>query len=163
MSGGRLRRLFGILALAALLGALGAAATAAQAATPRANFNDLEDEVMCDVCNVPLNIAQSPQADRERALIQRLVDRGLTKEQIKRRLVTVYGPNVLALPRSNGFNFAAYAVPIALVILMLAAVAVVVRRWRRGGGTEPAAVPREPVLDPDEERRLDEDLARYGA
>ena len=150
-------RALAVLALMAWL------APAALAAPPRTTLNDVEDEVMCVTCNVPLNIAQSPQADRERALIQRLVDRGLTKEQIKRRLVTVYGPNVLALPRSNGFNFAAYAVPIALVILMLVAVAVVVRRWRRGGGTEPAAVPREPVLDPDEERRLDEDLARYGA
>jgi len=147
------------VALAVLL------APAAPAATPRTTLNDVEDEVMCVTCNVPLNIAQSPQADRERAEIQRLVDRGLTKDQIKQRLKTIYGPNVLALPSSKGFNLAAYAVPIALVVLMLAAVGLVVRRWRRGdaGGPPDAPPPGgEPQLDPEEERRLDEDLARYG-
>jgi cytochrome c-type biogenesis protein CcmH/NrfF len=146
------------------LAALALLAPAARAATPRTTLNDVEDEVMCVTCNVPLNIAQSPQADRERAFIQRLVDEGLTKDQIKRRLKAVYGPNVLALPSSKGFNFAAYAVPIALVLLMLVAVAILVRRWRRTGGPGPPSPPApEPAADPEDERRLDEDLARYGA
>jgi len=152
-----MRAVLSTLAVLALL------APAAWAAAPRTTLNDVEDEVMCVTCNVPLNIAQSPQADRERAFIQRLVDQGLTKDQIKRRLKEVYGPNVLALPSSKGFNLAAYAVPIALVLLMLAAVAMVVTRWRRGGGALPASQARQPALDPEEERRLDEDLARYGA
>jgi cytochrome c-type biogenesis protein CcmH/NrfF len=154
------RRALALLAAIALL-----AAPAASAATPRTTLNDVEDEVMCVTCNVPLNIAQSPQADRERAFIQRLVDQGLTKQQIKRRLEAVYGPNVLALPSSKGFNLAAYAVPIALVILMAAVVALIVTRWRRSGGAPPPPSVRErrPAPDPEEERRLDEDLARYGA
>lgn len=143
-------------------------ASTAVAATPRTTLNDVEDEVMCVTCNVPLNIAQSPQADRERAEIQRLVDQGLTKEQIKQRLKAIYGPNVLALPSSKGFNLAAYAVPIGLGAAMLAALALLVMRWRRDDGqrsstaSEPPGSDRPP-LDPDEARRLDEDLARYGA
>jgi hypothetical protein len=43
-----------------------AAPAAALAAQPRTTLNDIEDEVMCVVCGVPLNIAESPQADRER-------------------------------------------------------------------------------------------------
>ena len=54
-------------ALLVLLLALAPAAAPAGAAAPRASFNDVEDELMCDTCNVPLNIAESPRADQERA------------------------------------------------------------------------------------------------
>ena len=76
--------------LAAALAALLAAAVAAGpagAATPRASFNDVEDEVMCDTCNVPLNIAESPRADQERREIRALIAQGLTKQQIEDELV----------------------------------------------------------------------------
>jgi cytochrome c-type biogenesis protein CcmH len=148
-------RLTGALAAITVL----ALTTAAGAATPRASFNDIEDEVMCVSCNVALNIAESPQADRERAEIKRLIASGLTKQQIKDRLKAQYGPNVLALPDSGGFNFAAYAVPIAAVAIVLALLAVLVPRWRRPPGAPP---PDSPELDPGDERRLDEDLARSG-
>jgi cytochrome c-type biogenesis protein CcmH/NrfF len=152
------RALIALIALIALL----APAGAALAATPRTTLNDVEDEVMCVSCNVPLNIAESPQADRERAEIRRLVDQGLTKEEIKRRLEAIYGPNVIALPSSKGFNLAAYLVPIVLVAAMLAALAVLVPRWRRGRGPDDPPPPVEGPLDPDDVRRLDEDLARSG-
>ena len=51
-----------LLVLLALLAAAGAAPPA-QAAT---SFNDVENELMCDTCNVPLAIAESTRADQER-------------------------------------------------------------------------------------------------
>ncbi len=75
--------------------------SAASAATPKTSLIDLEDEVMCVSCNVALNIAESPQATSQRREIQRLVDEGLTKAQVKDRLVEQYGPRVLALPRGG--------------------------------------------------------------
>ena len=148
-----MRRLAPLLAAAALV-----------AAAPQASFNDVEDEVMCVTCNVPLNIAESPQADQERAQIRRLIAQGLSKEEVKDRLVDEYGDNVLALPEARGFDIAAYLVPAALGALVLAGLALLLRRWRRD--TTPrapvAAAPAGP-LDPADERRLDEDLARYDA
>jgi cytochrome c-type biogenesis protein CcmH len=134
----------------------------AGAAAPRASFNDVEDEVMCVTCNVPLNIAESPQAERQKEAIRRYIAQGLDKEQIKDRLKATYGPDVLALPEAGGFNLAAYAVPVAVIGLLLAALAVLVPRWRRGGGP-PDERPDDagPSLDPDDARRLDEDIARY--
>jgi cytochrome c-type biogenesis protein CcmH/NrfF len=119
---------------------------------------------MCVSCGVPLNIAESPQADRERAEIQRLVDRGFTKQQIKDQLVAEYGPRVLATPKGSGFGLAAYLIPIAIVLGALAALAVVVPRWRDGRGNDDRPddqPPSAPELDPDDARRLDADLARY--
>ncbi len=142
-----------VAALALVLAAPGAAA----AAQARTSLPDVEDEVMCVTCNVPLNIAESPQASRQRALIRRLVDQGLTKEQVKARLVDEYGEDVLALPSEEGVGVAAYAVPIALVLAMLGAAVYFVPRWRRRPA--PAAAGGAPASD-EELRRLDEDLAR---
>jgi cytochrome c-type biogenesis protein CcmH len=152
--------------------ALLAMANVAAAATPKTSFNDVEDEVMCVSCGVPLEIAESPQADRERAEIRRLVAQGLTKEQVKDELVATYGRNVLALPQNNGFGLAAYLVPIGIAAGMIGLLVLLLPRWRRrertkpgaafaagaGAGTPPTAAP---ALSDADARRLDEDLARY--
>ena len=140
------------------------APAAALATAPRASLVDVEDEVMCVACGVPLNIAESPQADRERDYIRTLIARGETKAQIKRDLVAQYGQNALALPQDKGFSVAAYAVPIVVVAALIAALAVLVPRWRRRGGplgTSATPAPAGPSLDAADARRLEEDLARY--
>ena len=138
--------------------ALALAAPAAHAAEPRTSLPDVEDEVMCVTCDVPLNIAESPQANRQRELIRRLVAAGLTKEQVKDRLVAEYGEDVLALPEDDGVGIAVYVVPIVLVLGMVGAAALFLPRWRRARDPEPATAPQ--VSDAELER-LDEDLARY--
>ena len=145
------------------LAVLAAGVPAADATEPRTTLPDVEDEVMCTTCNVPLNIAESPQADQQRAVIRRLIDRGLTKEQVKDELVAQYGTDVLALPEEEGVNLAAYLVPIALVLAMIAGAAVALPRWRRRGGRSAAGEGGGgTVTATDAElRRLDEDLARY--
>src|SRR5687767_10902010 len=79
---------------------------------PRTSLPDIEDEVMCVSCKVPLNIAESTQGNRQRALINDLVAQGLTKDQVKDELVEEYGTNVLAMPDDDGVGLAAYVVPI---------------------------------------------------
>jgi cytochrome c-type biogenesis protein CcmH/NrfF len=145
---------------AALLAALALAAPAV-AAEPRTTLPDVEDEVMCTTCNVPLNIAESPQADQQRTVIRRLIGRGLTKDEVKAELVNEYGSDVLALPEEEGINLAAYAVPIVLVLVMIAGAVVGLPRWRRRGAAAAASpAPQQPATDA-ELKRLDEDLARY--
>ena len=132
----------------------------AHAAQPRASFNDIEDEVMCDTCNVPLNIAESPRADQERREIKGLIAQGLTKQQILAELKQRYGPAILATPQDSGFSLAVWIVPIAVVLAVLAGLVIVVPRWRRRD-TGGAIVPAGPDLSAADARRLDEDLARY--
>ena len=142
----------------ATLAALLALAAPAQAQDRPASLPDVEDEVMCVTCNVPLNIAESPQASRQRAFIRRLIDDGQTKAQIKERLVAEYGEDVLALPRDEGVGVAAYLVPIAVVGALLALLFVLLPRWRTpgsGGGADDG-----PAVSAADLRRLDEDMAR---
>jgi cytochrome c-type biogenesis protein CcmH/NrfF len=145
------------LALLLALALCGLAAPPAQPG-PRTTLPDVEDEVMCPVCGTPLNQAQAPQADRQRAFIRRLIAEGATKEEIKRRMAEQYGPEVLALPRSRGFDAAAHWVPIALGAVALLLLAFAAARWRGRRRVEPSATA---PLSPADARRLDEDLARY--
>jgi cytochrome c-type biogenesis protein CcmH len=151
--------------IVAMLAALALVPTTAMAAQPRASFNDVEDEVMCDTCNVPLNIADSARADQERAEIRRLIAQGLTKQQILANLKATYGPGILAKPQDSGFSLAVWWVPVAVVLALVGLLAALLPRWRRrsrssesdGDGEPPAA----PALSAADARRLDEDLARY--
>ncbi|MDX6703846.1 MAG: cytochrome c-type biosis protein CcmH, partial [Baekduia sp.] len=91
-----------------------------------------------------------------------------TKEQIKQELVATYGDRVLALPKSKGFGLVAYLVPIFLALLALAALAVLLPRWRDNKRNGPPSGPGlngngngAAAVSAADARRLEEDLARY--
>jgi cytochrome c-type biogenesis protein CcmH len=128
-------------------------------AAPRTSLPALERQVMCVTCKIPLNVAESPQADRERAFIQSLIVEGKSEAQIKRALVGQYGPAVLALPSSHGFDLTAYLVPIAALLALLVGLALL-PRWRRGSAAAPAEEPARPLGGADA-ARLDADLAHF--
>ena len=148
-------------ALLALMLAFGpAAAVASAAACPKTSLSDVENEVMCPVCGVPLGLAtESPQAQRERLYIQREAEACKSKQQIKNELVAMYGDRVLALPPDKGFNVAAYLVPAAIVLAGAAAIATVAFRRRRWPAS--AHGPATPALAGDDAARLEADLERY--
>jgi cytochrome c-type biogenesis protein CcmH len=161
-----------VLATMALV-ALAAPAPAA-AIAPRTNLPAVESQVMCVTCKIPLTVAQSPQADRERAFIQELIDQGQSEAQIKQALVAQYGPQVLALPATHGFGLAAYLVPIAVVVFVLALLVLLLSRWRRRGRAQTAVAAgiaaegraegepaQETTLSPADAARLEADLARF--
>jgi cytochrome c-type biogenesis protein CcmH/NrfF len=144
------------LALALLPG------VASAAPVPQTNISDVEDEVMCPICGTLLQLAESPQAQRERVLVKRLIAEGKTKGEVKDALVAEYGRNVLALPEGSGFDLTAYLVPAIGFVVAVVALALGVRRWRRAanppgpGNATPADGPQGDDAD-----RLNADLARY--
>jgi cytochrome c-type biogenesis protein CcmH len=153
------------LAVAAAIFAI--APASAGALVPRASLTDIEQDVMCPSCHEPLALAQSPQAEAERAYINMRIAQGETKQQIERDLVTQYGPSVLGKPPAHGFNLTVYILPPALLVAGALLLIVVLPRWRRRtreaaaarpGGPLPAA---GPILDAADARRLQEDLARF--
>jgi cytochrome c-type biogenesis protein CcmH len=130
----------------------------AAAQEPRASLPDVEDEVMCTICGTLLAESDSPQAERERALIRRLIAQGKDKEQIKDALVAQYGERVLATPSGHGFDLFAWIVPALAIVLAAAAVGYGLRRALR----ERRAQPAEPEpLDPVEAARLESDMSRH--
>jgi cytochrome c-type biogenesis protein CcmH len=148
------------LAACVCLGSFAFAATV-DAVAPRASLPQIERQVMCVTCKIPLEVAESPQADRERAFIQRLIDEGKDEAAIKHALVGQYGPAVLALPSDSGFDATAYIVPLAVVIALLIALVLLLPRWRRRARAQALASGTAPVLSPSDAQRLDADLERY--
>lgn len=138
-----------------------AALAPAAVAEQRASLIEIEKQVMCPVCGTLLQLAESPQALREKAFIRRLIAAGKSESQIKDALVAEYGDEVLALPRGSGFSLSAYVVPIVALLVAAVALAIGVMRWRRAGSGKgekgaPSVGPRGEDAD-----RLDADLARY--
>jgi cytochrome c-type biogenesis protein CcmH/NrfF len=129
-------------------------------AAPQASLADLEDEVMCPICGTLLELANSPQAERQRAFIGRLVNEGKSKEEIEDALVAEYGREVLATPEGSGFDLSAYLVPIVAFVVAILALALGLRRWRRAGRHDADRTPPDGPAAADAER-LDADLARY--
>jgi cytochrome c-type biogenesis protein CcmH len=146
--------------LAALVALL--APSAAWAGSPlRTELNEIEGEVMCPVCGTLLELAESPQATREKAFVEKLVKKGQSKDEIKDALVAQYGDAVLAEPKGSGFSLSAYVVPIVAFAAAVVLLAFAVWRWRRAAGSRED---REPAVEgpSDEDRaRLDADIGRY--
>jgi cytochrome c-type biogenesis protein CcmH len=145
-----------LCAAAALAPAAGAAA-----ATPQTSLSEISGEVMCPVCGTLLELAESPQALREKAFVERLVDEGKSKQQIKDALVAEYGDEVLALPQGSGFSLSAYLVPIVAFIVAAIALAIGVLRWRRSSGSRDDGAAASTGPSAADSERLDADLARY--
>jgi cytochrome c-type biogenesis protein CcmH len=154
------------LALAVWLGVaialLGIGALSAKAATPQTSLGEISSEVMCPVCGTLLELAESPQALREKAFVSRLIAAGRSKDEIKDALVAEYGTEVLALPQGSGFDLSAYLVPIVAFVIAAIALAVGVLRWRRAGESRDRERPTTPAgPSAADSERLDADLARY--
>lgn len=126
----------------------------------RTSLPAVEQRVMCVTCKIPLMVADSPQADRERAYIRDLIAQGMTEAQIEQAMVSQYGPSVLGLPKASGFDLAAYLVPAAAVLALAVTLALLLPRWRRRSRSSSLAAPAS-ALTPRDAARLDADLAQF--
>jgi cytochrome c-type biogenesis protein CcmH len=153
--------------LCALIAAVALAAPATVAGAPhpvpQTTVNEVEAEVMCPICGTLLELAESPQAKREKVFLAKLVATGKSKSEIKDALVAQYGPSVLALPKASGFDLSAYLVPILAIVVAAIVLAFSVLRWRRSGrDEEPSASEAAPDAPQGEDaERLEADLSRY--
>jgi cytochrome c-type biogenesis protein CcmH len=137
-----------------------ALAPAAAAACP--TVADLEDELICPTCKTTLDQSDAPVARQIKAIVARRVEDCVSKQQIKDELVADFGPSVLAAPPREGFHWLAWVLPPIGLLVAAGVISVLVWRWSRRSTAEVAADSNGPVpLDPDVERRLDRELARY--
>jgi cytochrome c-type biogenesis protein CcmH len=148
------------LALAAL-----ALAAPAFASEQHPTLGELEGQLMCPICQGE-TLAQSdtPAAQRIKDYIQLRIRQGATRSQIKRELVALWGTRILAAPPRHGFDLIAWLLPLVGVLGGGIVLGLLAWRWTRNREPEPTpqrwSLNGHP-LDPDEERRLDEELARF--
>ena len=129
--------------------------TATAAGPPKAA--DLEAELVCPVCETTLDQSNAPIALRMKAFIRARIAAGDSGQEIKDALVAEFGPEVLATPPKGGFGLLAWLLPLAALAAGVIAVGVLIRSWSR----RRAAPAGDGPLDPDLERLVDEELARF--
>jgi cytochrome c-type biogenesis protein CcmH len=122
-------------------------------------LGELEGEVMCPVCKTTIDQSSSAIAQRMRQFIAARIAAGDTKSEIEAKLIAQFGPGVIAEPSKHGFNLLAWVLPLVGIGLGAAALGALAWRWSRVRGA--AATAAGPPLEPELDRRVDEELARF--
>ena len=146
-------------ALAVVVAALALAAPAS-ACTPTASQSHLETLLVCLPCHTTLDESNSTFANQMKAEVARRIALCQTEQQILDAMVAQFGPSVLSEPQTHGFDLLAWVLPIGGILLGALAIAGGAVYWSRNrAGT--TVLPEAPPLDPEDERRVDEELARF--
>ena len=118
----------------------------AQGASPvnEQTVYDIATQLRCVVCQ-NLSVADSPSemASQMRGIIRERLAAGESPAQVERYFVDRYGEWILMSPPRRGFNLLVWLLPLAAVIVGLAAAATLMWRWShrtRGARPAPAAV-----------------------
>jgi cytochrome c-type biogenesis protein CcmH len=139
------------LALAALVLAAPAAATS------RPSVAELETELVCPECHETLDESSAPIANEMKALLRKRVAQGWTKKQIIDEMVANFGPNVLSTPSKHGFDLLAWVLPLGGAAVGIAGLGYGARYWSHTVRVAPV----DGGLDPEMERRIDDELDRF--
>jgi cytochrome c-type biogenesis protein CcmH len=139
------------------VGVLALVVTGAALAAPP-NAADLEAEIVCPVCETTLDQSNAPIAEKMKTFIRVRIAAGDSEQEIKDALVAEFGEGVLAQPPGGGFGLLAWLLPLAALVGGAVAVALLVRTWSRRRAAE---VDETAPLDPELERLVDEELARF--
>ena len=139
-----------------------AAPAAAFAGGQRPTLRDLEDEVMCPVCEgQTLDQSRSPNAELVRKFIRRRIAAGRSEDEIKDELVAEFGEGILAAPPARGFGLLAWVIPLAAAGGGAIAVGFLAWRWSRARERDAPADEETDALDRELAWRLDDELARF--
>jgi len=148
------------LACGVLLAAFAFAGGAA-ASEQHPTQGELEAELVCPSCHVPLDESQSDVAQQMKTFIRAHIALGWTKSRIENALAAQLGDGIYGVPRTHGFDLIAWVLPIGGILLGAVGVAGGAWYWSRGREGTAVGPVSEPGLDAASERRLDEELARF--
>jgi cytochrome c-type biogenesis protein CcmH len=150
-----------VLAILALVFGLAYVFTAG--GTPKPTQASLESALVCTTCHEPLDESSSPLAQQMKKQIREQIAAGRTTAQIKAYFVDELGPQVLAVPKSSGFDLLAWLLPFAAIIFGAAAVGFAASAWlkNRDDADGGPSAPDGPKLAPNLELRVDQELATF--
>ncbi len=120
----------------------------------------IETKLVCPVCHETLDQSTAPIAQEMKAHIRQRIAQGWTEKQIIDEMVGQFGPGVLSTPAKHGFDLLAWLLPLGGAAAGIVALALGAAYWsRRGPPSEPPE--EDSGLDPETERRIDLELARF--
>jgi cytochrome c-type biogenesis protein CcmH len=147
------------LAVALLLAALALVQPTA-ASEQHPTQGEIEAELVCPSCHVPLDESNSPIAQQMKTFIRVHIAMGWTKSRIESALAAQLGDGVYGVPRTHGFDLLAWVLPLGGIGVGALAIGGGAWHWSRTR-KEDSPPPEASRLDPAVERRIDEELARF--
>lgn len=121
-----------LLALVLFVGLAGSAQAAAVLA-------DLENALMCkcdDKCGKVLINCTCSTSDKTRAEFSKMLDSGITVDQIIQMQVEKHGETILSSPTKSGFNLTAWAMPFVALLAGGFGLSKIIEAWKRKDGPE---------------------------
>jgi len=120
---------------------------------------DLESQLMCPTCHVPLEQSDSQAAQDIRNYIQQRHNAGWSEQRTKQALISRFGTPILAAPPFKGFDALAWLVPGLILGVGAASALGVAWSWSHRGRVAP--VPKQfAAPDPELLARIEADLER---
>jgi cytochrome c-type biogenesis protein CcmH len=124
----------------------------------RPNAAAIETKLVCPVCHETLDQSTAPIAQEMKVEIRKRIAQGWTEKQILDEMVANFGPGVLSTPAKHGFDLLAWVLPLGGVLAGAVVLGFGARHWTRAPAR---AAPPDTGLDPEIERRIDEELDRF--
>jgi cytochrome c-type biogenesis protein CcmH len=123
--------------LAVVLGALVFGVTDRSAPTRAQRAHSLGESIMCPACGgESVTDSQAPVAKAIRTQIAQLIAAGKSDQQIRDRLVASYGERIELNPPKSGLAGLVWVLPVAALVVAVAGLVVMFRRWRAAPGVE---------------------------
>ena len=144
------------------LAALAALVLAAPAAACKQQGSQayLETRLVCITCHTTLDESDSPFAVEMKTEIARQIKACRTNSQIIDSMVAEFGPSVLSTPQTHGFDLIAWVLPLGGAAAGAVGLAFAARAWTRSRAPVSANL-AQAGLTPEDERRVDDALARF--
>jgi cytochrome c-type biogenesis protein CcmH len=125
--------------------------------------SELEEALVCPTCHVPLDESNAPVAQQMKQTIREDIAKGWTRSRIIDAFVADYGTSVLSEPQTHGFDLLAWVLPLGGAAVGVVGLGAGAWYWSRNRRVRNTLVQADlgPPLDPELERRVDEELARF--
>jgi cytochrome c-type biogenesis protein CcmH len=121
---------------------------------------DMQSQLMCITCRVPIDQSESAFAQHVRDFVHQKCQAGWTSSQVKDTLVARFGEEILAAPPKHGFSLLAWLVPGAVLLTGMGIAGALALRWSRSRRGPPRSPPGGDI-DAALAARIDAELAGF--
>ena len=118
--------------------------------------------IMCPICSgQTIGQFNTETSAQMRDLVLKKLRQGETKEEVLQYFASKYGERVLAEPTKGGFNRMLWLLPFVIVVVAVALISLLMRRW-----STRASMETEPRFDENQQSeyvtRLEKELKEFG-
>ena len=119
--------------------------------------------IMCPICSgQTIGQSSTETSAQMRALVMKKLRQGKTKEEILRYFASKYGERIVAEPLKRGFNRMLWLLPFIIIVVAVAVISLLIRRWSTGTRALEETQPRlDETLHSEYVSRVEKELKEF--